>query len=273
LWNYHFGRGIVATPSDFGKQGRSPTHPELLDYLANQFTESGWSIKPMQRRIVLSHIYQTASQQESSASAADPTLIDPANELLWHFPRRRLDAESIRDGILACADQLDRSPGGAHPFPKQTEWDFTQHKPFRAVYETNRRSVYLMTQRIQRHPYLAIFDGPDTSASTSMRLASTTTLQALYLLNDEFVHTHAQHLANRLLRERSEDRERVQLAFILLLGREPADTEYATAFAHLKEMKILKSGEKLSDTEEASRRAWTSLARTMLRLNEFVYLD
>jgi hypothetical protein len=93
------------------------------------------------------------------------------------FPRRRLDAESIRDTLLVLGDNLDRSMGEAHPFPPQKDWDFTQHKQFRAVYDTNRRSVYLMTQRIQRHPFLAIFDGPDTGASTASRGTSTTTLQ------------------------------------------------------------------------------------------------
>src|SRR5207244_4831822 len=107
--------------------------------------------------------------------------IDVNDDYLWRYPRRRLDAESIRDALLAVSGGLDRSPGGPHPFPAQSTWDFTQHKPFKAVYDTNRRSVYLMTQRIHRHPFLGLFDGPDTNTSTAGRTTSTTPLQALFL--------------------------------------------------------------------------------------------
>src|SRR5579871_3215853 len=203
IWAYHFGRGIVPTASDFGKQGRPPTHPELLDWLASEFMASGerkppvesansstggsrsplaWSIKKMHRLIMLSRTYQMSSDDDPANLQ-----IDVANEYLWHFARRRLDAESIRDTLLAVSGGLDRTTGGPHPFPEQTTWNFTQHNPFKAVYETNRRSVYLMTQRIQRHPFLGLFDGADTNASTARRVTSTTPLQALYLMNDPFV--------------------------------------------------------------------------------------
>ena len=127
--------------------------------------------------------------------------IDVANDFLWRFDRRRLDAESIRDTLLVVGGNLDRTPGGAHPFPAMAAWNFTQHNPFKAVYDSDRRSVYLMTQRIQRHPYLALFDGPDTNASTAVRLTSTTPLQALFLMNDPFVHEQAKRFAARLLAE------------------------------------------------------------------------
>ncbi len=115
------------------------------------------------------------------------------------IPRRRLDAESIRDTLLALGGNLDSSPAGPHPFPPQHDWNFTQHNPFKAVYDTNRRSVYLMTQRIQRHPFLAIFDGADPSASTPARTTSTTPLQSLYLLNDPFVHEQSRRVADRVM--------------------------------------------------------------------------
>ncbi|MGH9847229.1 MAG: PSD1 and planctomycete cytochrome C domain-containing protein, partial [Blastocatellia bacterium] len=183
IWLHHFGQGLVPTPNDFGKQGKPPTHPELLDWLASKFIESGWSVKSMHRLIMLSHTYQLASRRGEDALARDAN-----NELLSSFPRRRLDAEAIRDTLLVLGGNLDTTPAGPHPFPPQSEWKFTQHRPFRAVYDSERRSVYLMTQRIQRHPYLAIFDGADPSASTPVRTTSTTPLQALYLLNDAFVH-------------------------------------------------------------------------------------
>jgi hypothetical protein len=129
-----------------------------------------------------------------------------------------------------------------------------------------------MTQRIQRHPYLAIFDGPDTSASTATRVTSTTTLQALYLLNDEFIHKQAEELAGRLIRERTVDDERVELAFLLLLSRRPFPEERTAALDYLRNDQHQTSGSK-SSNDEPTFRAWSSLARTMLRLNEFVYVD
>src|SRR5205823_9639478 len=128
--------------------------------------------------------------------------------------RRRLDAEAIRDSLLSRSGLLDRTPGTAHPFPAASTWKFTQHAPFKAVYDTDRRSVYLMTQRIQRHPYLALFDGADTNASTARRTASTTPLQALYLMNDPFAHRMARGLAAGLQRDRSDDSARVERSFL-----------------------------------------------------------
>src|SRR6185295_562315 len=139
--------------------------------------------------------------------------------------RRRLDAEEIRDSLLATSQDLDRSPGAGHPFPPENQWKFTQHNPFKAVYDSNRRSVYLMTQRIQRHPFLSLFDGPDTNASTPTRTTSTTSLQALFLMNDPFVHGQARKFAARLLAERSDDAGRIERAFLLAFNRSPTVEE------------------------------------------------
>ncbi len=140
IWQHHFGHGLVRTPNNFGKQGQPPTHPELLDYLAARFMEGDWSIKNMHRCILLSRAYQIASNSDEKNA-----VLDPSNDLLWHFERRRLDAEAIRDSLLAIGGGLDRSRGGPHPFPPEKTWGFTQHNPFQAVYPTDRRSVYLMT--------------------------------------------------------------------------------------------------------------------------------
>jgi hypothetical protein len=277
LWHHHFGRGIVPTPNDFGKQGKAASHPELLDYLALRFIESGWSVKAMHRFIVMSRTYQMASSAERGVRNAESepgnfppstphsalrtsNLIDPGNELLWRFNRRRLDAESIRDTLLVLGGNLDATMGQGHPFPQQPAWDFTQHKPFKAVYDTNRRSVYLMTQRIQRHPLMAIFDGPDTGASTGSRPTSTTTLQALYFLNDPFVHEQADRLAARLVDGQSDDKERIGLAYELCFCREPTAEELALAEEYLQKV-------------NSPAEAWKSLVRVLLRSNEFVYLD
>ena len=269
IWHYHFGRGLVPTPNDFGKQGEPPSHPELLDWLALQFIESGWSVKAMHRLILSSRTYQMASEgfrvQGSEAAplnpeprTLNPETVDPANTLLWHFPRRRLDAESIRDTLLVLGGNLDRTPGGPHPFPPQKAWDYTQHKPFRAVYDTDRRSVYLMTQRIVRHPFLAIFDGPDTGASTARRSTSTTTLQALYFLNDPFFHEQASRLAARLREARPTDEKRIDLAYQMLYAREATDEEQEMGQAYLS---------------KAGDAGWESYVRVLLRTNEFVYVN
>jgi hypothetical protein len=267
IWLNHFGRGIVPTPNDFGKQGKPPTHPELLDWLAARFMESGWSVKSMHRLIMLSQTYRLASHPVDAAREKDA-----ANELLSYFPRRRLDAEAIRDTLLALGDNLDPSVAGPHPFPPQTEWKFTQHNPFKAVYETNHRSVYLMTQRIQRHPYLAVFDGADSAASTPQRMTSTTPLQALYLLNDPFVHEQSVRFANRLLAERNDNASRIERAYRLALGRLPQPDERETAFQFLEAVRgQLQSASVAAD--EAEGQAWQAFARAMFRLNEFIYID
>ena len=267
IWSYHFAQGLVPTPNDFGRQGKPPTHPELLDWLAARFMDSGWSIKSMHRLIMLSRTYQLSSRPGDESLQRDPN-----NELLAAFPRRRLDAEAIRDTLLVVSGRLDPTPGGPHPFPPQTEWRFTQHNPFKAVYETNHRSVYLMTQRIQRHPYLAIFDGADPSASTGRRLVSTTPLQALYLLNDPFVHAQSLGFAERLLAEREDDRERLERAYKLALGRSPRPEEIESGLRFLDEAReVLQAGGTPSD--QLDGQAWQAMARAIFRLNEFVYID
>jgi hypothetical protein len=259
VWHHHFGRGLVATPNDFGKQGAAPTHPELLDYLARSLVGKGWSLKTLHREILLSQTYRRASIGEVRGSDS----ADPNNDLLSRFRIRRLDAESIRDAMLAVSGQLDRSRGTEHPFPDPRTWNFTQHNPFRAVYDTNRRSVYLMTQRIARHPYLAIFDGADTGASTGARITSTTALQSLYFLNDQFVHDRAKGLAQRVLKEAATEPDRISRCYQLLFARSPSAEESKEGLAFLQSA---------HDPENVTA-AWESYLRALLRLNEFVYLN
>jgi hypothetical protein len=287
LWLHHFGKGLVPTPNDFGKQGKPPTHPELLDWLATQFIESGWSVKAMHRSIMLSRTYRLSSDPSSATSgqsavsskqltgtnavealATLPLLAD----YYAVFPRRRLDAESLRDTLLALGGNLETDPGGGHPFPPPTEWKFTQHNPFKAVYDSKHRSVYLMTQRIQRHPYLAIFDGADPSASTAYRITSTTPLQALYLLNDPFVHEQSQAFAARIAKAGRNDEARLMFAYQAALGR-PADQDeldQGLAFLTKARETLVESGK---PGEQVAAEAWQALVRTLFRLNEFVYLD
>lgn len=267
IWHYHFGRGIVPTPNDFGKQGKPPTHPELLDYLASEFRKGGWSIKAMHRAIMLSHTYRLSTARSEESMARDAT-----NDLLSAFPRRRLDAESLRDTLLVLGGTLDLSPAGEHPFPPQKDWKFTQHNPFKALYDTNRRSVYLMTQRIQRHPFLAVFDGADPSTSTPARPTSTTPVQALYFLNDAFVHEQARRIAARMLSASGDDTGRIRQAYMELYARPPRPEESDAARAFLDSMRAkLRAAD--HSAGKLDEEAWQSYIRVLFRLNEFIYLD
>ncbi len=267
IWLYHFGKALVATPNDFGRHGHAPTHPDLLDWLANQFIESGWSIKAMHRAIMLSHTYLMSSERDPIAVD-----LDPSNNLFSSYPRHRLDAESIRDTLLSLGGNLDPTPGDAHPFPPQTEWKFTQHNPFKAIYETNRRSVYLMTQRIQRNQYLSIFDGADPSMSTPTRQVSTTPLQALYLLNDKFVHEQAAAIAKRLVSEPGDNDSKINRIWLLMFGRMPAAEESAMAIGFLSNAHAAFSSSGIED-QQLDVESWQSFVRSLVRTNEFVYLD
>ncbi len=267
IWQHHFGRGIAPTPNDFGKQGKPPTHPELLDYLATQFRSGGWSIKAMHRLIMLSRSYQQSSVRDHQTIWQDPT-----NEWLSGYPRRRLDAEAIRDTLLALGNNLDLSPAGSHPFPPQHSWKFTQHNPFKAIYETNHRSVYLMTQRIQRHPFLAIFDGADPSTSTAARTSTTTPLQALYLLNDPLVHEQSSRIVERILSQASDDESRMAIAYQLLFARPPSSDEVASTDEFLTSARTLLK-QVGTEGDQIDAEAWRACVRSLLRLNEFVYLD
>ncbi len=193
-------------------------------------------------------------------------LSTPNNDWLSAFDRRRLDAEALRDTLLLLGGTLDLSPAGAHPFPPQHQWKFTQHNPFKAEYASNHRSVFLMTQRIQRHSFLAIFDGADPSVSTPRRWSTTTPLQSLYLLNDTLVHEQAQKFAARLLDLQSQhqvdDAALVQQAFELCLSRPATNWEVEQAVAHLREIEL-----RGPEGQSANRlEAWQSLAPRTLSI-------
>ncbi|HEV3235839.1 MAG TPA: DUF1553 domain-containing protein, partial [Gemmataceae bacterium] len=267
VWQHHFGSGIVGTPSNFGTRGELPTHPELLDWLTSQFIKDGWSIKALHRRIMLSKTYQLASSSQPAGLAKDP-----GNRWHWRFDRRRLEAEAIRDAMLMVGGRLELKRPGPHPFPPISQWNWTQHQPFKAVYPSNCRSVYLMTQRLQRHPYLALFDGPDTNHSTDKRSSSTVPLQALYFMNNDFVKAMAEGLAQRLIAHSAEERKRLEQAFVLAWGRPPQDAEVEKGLDYLRRYKeeLVKGG---APQDKLDLEAWTSYARVILTANEFLYVD
>jgi hypothetical protein len=267
VWHYHFGSGVVNTASDFGVRGEPPSHPELLDWLADRFVADGWSIKKLHRLIMLSRIYQLSSADDERNLARDT-----ANEYHWRFNRRRLDAEQLRDSIMLIAGTLDLSPmDKPHPFPAAEKWEFTQHHPFKDVYPTTKRSVYMMQKRITALPYFQTFDGPDPNASTARRDSSVTTVQALFLLNNDFMRDQAKAFATRLMGEK-DDTARIDKAFKLVLSRAPTREEKDRSLAFLEKARAKVQPAK--DTkEDPDQRVWNSFASVMFRLNEFLYVD
>ncbi len=267
IWQHHFGRGLVDSANDFGARGERPTHPALLDWLASRFKENGYSIKAMHRLILASAAYQRSSEYNATAAESDPD-----SKLLWRFNRRRLSAEEIRDAMLLVSGNLDPTMGGEHPFPAVKTWAFTQHSPYYGVYPINRRSVYLMQQRLRRHPFLSLFDGADTNASTAHRELTTVPTQALYLMNNAFVHTQSEGLAKQILKRDDGESARIERIFQIALGRSPSRVELAdtSQFLQIYAEALAWSGFPAQDRPLA---AWSGLARTMFMRNGFLFVD
>jgi hypothetical protein len=258
LWQHHFGRGLVATPSDFGAMGDEPTHPELLDWLATELIRSGWSLKAMHRLIVTSEAYR-----QSSRVAKDGLLLDPENTLLWRQNRRRLDGEAIRDALLAVSGRLNQAMGGPSVFPelppelaklssKGAVWPVS---PKRA--DRERRSLYVFVRRNLRYPFFEVFDRPDTNVSCPRRPVTTIAPQALTLLNSGLPHDAARDLAARAAAEAGPARAaQAEHMAVLALGR-PPDVAERRMMAE-----FLAQGDSLSH-----------LALALINANAFVYVD
>ena len=210
----------------------------------------------------------SATYRQASASRGGAADTDPNNDLYWRFDRRRLSAEEIRDSLLVASNQLDRTPGGPHPIPPEHTWAYTQHVPFGTFFETNKRSVYLVSIRNRRHPFLGQFDGADPNATTPQRQTTTVPTQALYFLNDPFFHAQAEKLAGRVLAK--PEAGRIDEMFRLALQRPPTKADRDTATAFLDRYRG-----SLADVPEADRprAAWAALARVVLAGNEFLFVE
>lgn len=259
VWHYHFGQGIVATGNDFGVNGSPPSHPELLDYLVHEFLTSGRRLKPLHRLILLSSTYRQASRSPEHALGRSK---DPDNRLLWHVPRRRLDAEEIRDAMLSVAGKLNRKAGGPSVVvPVDNDlvellYDPAQWTVTADAAEHDRRSVYLLAKRNLRLPFLEVFDQPDAATSCPRRSASTHSLQALELLNGPTAQRLAGVFAQRLEREAGcEPARQVEHAYLLATGRAPTAREKELA------MKFL------------ARQPLSEFALAVFNLNAFLYVD
>ncbi len=237
IWAFRFGKGIVNTPNDFGMNGERPSHPELLDYLANEFVANGWRMKPIHRMMLLSSIYRQASNVPSQKAQTK----DPENRLLWKFNRRRLEAEEIRDSMLAVAGKLNGKMGGPSVIiPVDKELVQLLYKPSQwqiadDASEHNRRSVYLIAKRNLRLPFMEAFDQPTALTSCARRESSTHPPQALELLNGDTSNRLAKDLAARLEREVGGiPAQQVERAYLLATGRAPTEKEKALAVDFLK---------------------------------------
>ena len=263
LWQWHFGRGIVDTPSDFGKNGAAPTHPRLLDWLARELVERNWSLKSMHRLMVTSGAYR----QSSLHSDPEAARIDPQNRYLWRFQRRRLEGEAVRDSILTASGRLNGDRGGPPVFPPLPPGlDEAQKVQGTNTWETmpgprgRKRSVYIFQRRSLSMPLMETFDAPVPNASCARRETSVSVLQALTMYDGEFVNEEARHFAERIKREGGAGAtSRVRQAFRIALGRDPRPEETAQARRLLEESP---SGDGL-----------TALCRVLLNSNEFVYVD
>jgi hypothetical protein len=264
VWQWHFGRGIVGTPNDFGNNGETPSHPELLDYLASELVRGGWRLKPLHRLIVLSSTYRQASHRQAAHRSNLPRAaeIDPSNRLLWRQNRRRLEAGELRDAMLAASRRINLAAGGESVIvPVEQEMVDLLYKPSQwkvtaDVRQHDRRSVYLVAKRNLRLPFMEVFDQPDLQTSCSRREASTHAPQALELLNGRFSNDAAASLAERLRREAGSDIERqIELAFQRVAGRDPTAQEREFSREFLEHGSL----------EE--------FALAMLNLNAFLYVE
>jgi hypothetical protein len=270
LWHWHFGRGLVRTPGNFGLMGAKPSHPALLDWLATEFVRQGWSIKQMHRLVMNSETYQMAS----SFARAPNQRKDPANTFLWRFPLRRLEAEAIRDAILSASGQLNLQAGGPPFFPAipksvresylQGKWVMSKEEP-----SSWRRSVYAYWKRGLKYPMFEVHDQPDPNVTCEMRNTTTVPTQALTLLNNEFVLIQARHFAERIRREAGADpANQLRVLYRIALAREPDQKESDHFLSFLRGRR-----DRYGSADDADLAALTDLAHVLLNANEFVYIN
>ena len=266
VWQHHFGRGLVGTPSNFGLLGERPTHPELLDHLAAKFVASGWSLKQLHREIMLSATYRLESRAESQETRAsngdvllstlDPRLsTDPDNRLLWRHNRRRLDIEAWRDSMLAVSGNLDRAQGGAAVNLNDGG--------------NSRRTLYAAISRHELNGTLRLFDFPDPNLTSERRVSTTVPMQQLFVLNSDFVVRQARSLSQRLSTEAaSDDKGRIERAYSILFQRPPNEAEVRLGLTYLQ----APLPENIP-ADQVKLTPWEQYTQALLGTNEFVFVD
>jgi len=266
VWQFHFGRGICRSPSNFGQNGERPTHPVLLDWLASYLMDQGWSLKKLHKQIMLSKAYQMSSRAQDKALAKDPE-----NNLFWRFDMRRLTAEEIRDSIIHLSGKLNLQMGGPSIYTPVPEVILaTASRPDAAWGKSpedqqNRRSIYVYIKRSLHEPLLKTFDLADTDSACAVRFVTTVPTQALTMLNSEFLNDQAESFAKRLERDASDTRERIALALRLATSREPENKEVQQGVQMMDEL--------VKELKMSSHQALQRFCLLVLNMNEFVYLD
>jgi hypothetical protein len=289
IWNQYFGRGVVATVSDFGKAGDKPTNPELLDYLASNFVKEGWSVKKLHRQILLSGVYRQSSDYREDLLKADPE-----NKLLAVFPRKRLEAEEIRDSILVASGKLNEQIGGPSVYPPVPEGlvgaaNFNADASWSTSKDLKdhvRRSLYIFTRRSLPYPLLETFDMSNAQQTHSKRDVTTTPLQALTLYNSDLVFQWSQALAGRVINEAGPDESaQLERLYQILFARKPSDAEKQVLRAFLDQHQktiaekaddgklslAIPIGAKSKPVDPLRASALVDLIHTVVNSNDFVY--
>jgi hypothetical protein len=275
VWHQHFGRGIVGTPADFGRLGERPTNPELLDWLASEFMDGGWRLKRLHKIILLSTAYRQSSQNPAAKAA------DSENRLLARFPMQRLDAETVRDAMLAATGRLNRAPGGP-PEPVGID-KFGRIAVGEQKFNVNsepvelvslgerelRRSIYVQVRRRAPHTMLDTFDAPVLSPNCDARAITTVAPQSLLLLNDPFVVAQSEALAARLRGASADHRECVIRGWRQLFSRAPTEPEVTTALNFWQDQITLQP----KNSKDSDLAAAASLWQVLLGSNRFLYMD
>jgi Protein of unknown function (DUF1549)/Protein of unknown function (DUF1553)/Planctomycete cytochrome C len=263
IWGWHFGEGLVRTPDNFGKMGDRPSNPELLDYLAHQFVDGGWSVKNIQRIIMLSNTYQMASDTDDKSVEADPE-----NRLMTRFNRQRLDVEEIRDGVLALDGSLDPAMGGTLQKGTGTDSENSAARLSLDPLKLTRRTVYIPLRRANLPTLLYLFDFGDATTVNGKRTITNVAPQALFAMNSEFGFEHSRKLAEGLLAmpDASPSR-RMEVAYVRILNRYPSPEEVDAGLTYMQKYRA-KYGKENNDLD-----AWQSFCHILLSSNEFLYLD
>ena len=274
VWQHHFGEGLVRTVSDFGRRGEPPSHPELLEWLTNEFIRSGWSVKHLHRLILKSAAYQQASIHDEKKAA-----IDPENRLLWHRRPLRLESEILRDSMLAVAGTLNPvmfGPSFKPPIPAEALQARNLKDPYpghaKDSMETRRRTIYMFHKRVIQYPLMQAFDAPDAQQSCGRRMNTTVAPQALAILNDPFVRLRAGELAAGLLATVGPSAEhQIRESFQRCLNRDPVPDELAAACEFLACQTAVH--QRRDPNQNAPLLALTNFCQSLLGLNEFIYID
>lgn len=258
VWRWHFGQGLVSTPDNFGKLGERPSHPELLDWLSTRFIEQGWSLKKLHRLIMLSQTYQMSSDHNAANAA-----VDPENRFYWRMPLRRLEAEEIRDAILATSGLLDPTRGGSLLHVGNREFLFDHTSKDGTKYDSRKRSIYLPVIRNNLYDVFQLFDSTDANVLDGNRATTVVAPQALFMLNSDLVLAASKNLAETVMAETASPPQRIESLYLRTFGRRATEAEITRAVAYI---------EKSRASGKTELEAWSSFSHVLFSANEFIYL-